>query len=97
MGCIITALAAIVPRVLVLAGWFNDQAAWNGSFGSPIWLLLGWIFVPWTTFFFALFAPTGFGGLSIVVLILAVLVDVGTWGGGLFGNRKKVSSYYGRD
>ncbi len=97
MGCIITALAAIVPRVLVLAGWFNDQAAWNNSFGSPIWLLLGWIFVPWTTFFFALFAPTGFGGLSIVVLILAVLVDVGTWGGGLFGNRKRVSSYYGRD
>ena len=97
MGCILTALAAIVPRVLVLAGWFNDQAAWNRSFGSPIWLLLGWIFVPWTTFFFALFAPTGFGGLSIVVLILAVLVDVGTWGGGLFGNRHRVSSMYDRD
>jgi hypothetical protein len=94
MGCIATLLAAVVPRILVLVGWMNDQAAWNNSFGSPVWLLLGWLFVPWTTFFFALFAPSGFGGFSIVVLIFALLIDIGTWGGGLFGNRKKVPGLY---
>jgi hypothetical protein len=93
VGCIIAVLAAVVPRVLVLAGWYNDQAAWNASFGSPIWLLLGFLFVPWTTFFFALFAPTGFDLLSILVLICALVVDVGTWGGGLFGNRKQISNF----
>jgi len=97
MGCIIGVLAAVVPRVLVLVGWYNDQAAWNASFGSPIWLLLGFLFVPWTTFFFALFAPSGFDGLSIVVLIVALLVDVATWGGGLFGNRGRVSNFTDRD
>jgi hypothetical protein len=97
MGCVITVLAAIVPRLLLLASWANDQAGWASAFGSPLWPVLGFLFVPWTTFFFALFAPGGFGVLSIVLLLVAVLVDVGTWGGGVFGNRKRVSSYYGRD
>ena len=97
MGCIIAVLTAVVPRVLVLVGWYNDQARWNAAFGSPIWLLLGFLLVPWTTFFFALFQPTGFGGFSIIVLIIALIVDIATWGGGLFGNRGRVSSMYGRD
>lgn len=97
MGCVITVLAAIVPRVLLLASWYNDQAGWASTFGSQFWPVLGFLFVPWTTFLFAIFAPDGFGGFSIIVLILAVLVDVGTWGGGLFGNRRHVSSYCGRD
>jgi hypothetical protein len=93
MGCIVAVLAAVVPRVLVLLGWYNDQAAWNDAFGSPVWLLLGFLFVPWTTFFFALFAPSGFGGLSLVVLLVALVVDVATWGGGVLGSRKQVSSF----
>ncbi len=97
MGCLIAVFAAVLPRVLVLLGWYNDQARWSAAFGSPVWLLLGFLLVPWTTFFFALFQPTGFGGFSIVILLVALLVDVATWGGGLFGNRDKVPGLYDRD
>ena len=33
LGCIIFLLGAGVPRVLVLAAWHNDQAAWQAAFG----------------------------------------------------------------
>jgi hypothetical protein len=93
MGCVITLIGVIVPRLLILAGWAGDPARWGSAFGSPIWPILGFLFVPWTTFFFVLFEPNGFGVFELVVLVCAVLADVGTWGGGLFGNRKRISNF----
>ena len=40
----------------------------------------------------AIVVPIGLG-----LLIVALLVDTATWGGGLFGNRGRVSSLYDRD
>jgi hypothetical protein len=92
MGCILAVFAAIVPRVLILVGWYNDQAGWNAVFPSPLFLLLGFILMPWTTFFFALFAPGGITGVQIVILIAAVVADIATYSGAIFGSRGR-SSY----
>lgn len=93
MGCIITVIGAIVPRVLVLVGWNNDPTGWASAFGSPVWPVLGFLFLPWTTFTWALFQSGGFEGLELLWLGLAVVADLGTWGGSVFGNRERVSNF----
>ena len=71
---------ALLPRFVILAGWINDQAGWKAVFGSEIWLLGGFIFLPWTTLAWTVaYAPiqgvTGFGWFFV---IFAFLVDIGT-------------------
>ena len=51
--------------------------------------VLGFIFLPWTTLAYVFFAPTGFGGLAPIVVVIAVLLDAGTYGGGALGNRRR--------
>ena len=96
MNCMIALLGLIAPRVLVVAWWLADQARWNQVFGGGILLpALGFLFLPWTTLMYVLFWTTS--GLDLVgwiVVFVAFLADVGTYGAGFFGNRERVSSYY---
>ena len=94
MGCAVTVFGMLLPRLLILASWLNDPKLWGSTFSSQAWPVLGFLFLPWTTFFFVLFAAGGFDGIRILIMIFAVLGDIGTWGGGIFGNRKHVESYY---
>jgi len=94
VGCMITLLGVIVPRLAILAGWLNDPVAWGSAFNSQIWPILGFLFLPWTTFFFVLFQSGGYDAIEMIFLICAILGDIGTWGGGIFGNKDRVSSYY---
>jgi hypothetical protein len=84
---------AILPRFALLVGWVNDPNFWNGVFGSQLWLLLGFVFLPWTTFIYGLVSPNGLTIVNIIFLIFAVLIDLGTWGVGFFAARRQ-SSYY---
>jgi hypothetical protein len=86
---------AILPRFAILVGWSNDSAAWATIFGSPVVLLGGFLFFPWTTLIYAFVQPNGLSFLNIVFLIAAFLVDLGTWGVGFFASREQVSSYRG--
>ena len=86
---------AILPRFVILAGWVNDQAGWKAVFGSEIWLLGGFIFLPWTTLIYALVQPNGMSLLNWIFLGCALLIDLGTWGVGFFAGRKQVDNYRG--
>jgi hypothetical protein len=86
---------AILPRFALLVGWFNDPAYWNAVFGSQLWLFLGFIVLPWTTFIYGLAAPNGLSIINIIFLAFALLIDLGTWGIGFFAARKQTSSYRG--
>jgi hypothetical protein len=86
---------AILPRFAILAGWINDQAGWKAIFGSEVWLLGGFIFLPWTTLIYALVQPNGLSLLNWLFLLGALLIDLGTWGVGFFASRKEYSSYRG--
>ncbi len=94
MGCVITVVGMLFPRLLILVGWLNDPATWGSAFDSQIWPVLGFLFLPWTTFLFVMFSAGGFDAFRYFILVCAVLGDLGTWGGGIFGNRKRVDSYY---
>ena len=84
---------ALLPRFVLLVGWSNDQAYWGSLFGSPVWLLGGFLFFPWTTLIYGLVSTNGLSLLNIIFLIAALLVDLGTWGIGAFASRQQVSNY----
>jgi hypothetical protein len=94
--CLMMALfGAILPRFVLLVGWSNDQAGWAAIFGSPVWLLGGFLFFPWTTLIYAFVQPNGLSLLNIIFLLAAFAIDLGTWGIGIFASRQQVSSYRG--
>ena len=86
---------AILPRFVLLVGWANDQAGWASVFGSPVWLLGGFLFFPWTTLIYGLVYQNGLSLLNIIFLVSALMVDLGTWGVGFFAGRKEYSAYRG--
>ena len=96
--CAVALLGVLGPRALIIFWWLVDPARWNITFnGSPLLPVLGFIFLPWTTIMYVLFWTVG--GLDVVGWIfvaLAFVLDIGTYGGGFFGNRDRVSSYYQR-
>jgi hypothetical protein len=84
---------AILPRFLLLVGWSNDQASWGSLFGSPVWLLGGFIFFPWTTLIYGFVQLNGLNLLNLVFLVFGFLIDLGTWGVGFFATRQQVSNF----
>ncbi len=84
---------AILPRLLLLVGWYNDPTYWTGLLGSGVWLLGGFLFFPMTTFMYGLVQPNGMSLVNWIFVVLALAVDLGTWGIGIFAGRKEYSSY----
>ena len=89
MCCFLTALILLGPRVAALVWWLIWPVMWNAAFNTFIWPILGIIFLPWTTLVYvAVFPVAGFW--NWLFLILAVIVDIGSYGGGAFGNRDRI-------
>ena len=82
MGCIILLIVLAFPRVmLVLTFLFSNylERAYHGL----ILPILGFIFLPLTTLVYAWEVNSGYptSGVYLVLLIIAVLIDVGGHGG----------------
>jgi hypothetical protein len=88
--CCLVALGAIIsPRFVIVLWWLLDSARWTALFDNLIVPVLGFVFIPWTTLAYVYFAPTGLAGLAPIVIVIAVLIDAGTYGGGVMGNRRR--------
>ena len=93
MPCLVSCLALFAPRLLMVLLWiFSD---WLGqAYQTTIWPLLGFFFLPYTTLAYAFAWHRGGGsihGIGLVIVVVAVLVDLGVIGGsGHRENRKKV-------
>jgi hypothetical protein len=81
--CLLAILAFFFPRlVMVLLVIFSDYL--GRAYQTVFWPLLGFLFMPYTTLAYA-WAINSHGSVSgayLVVVILAVLVDIGVIGGG---------------
>jgi hypothetical protein len=84
---------AVVPRFVLLVAWVNDQTYWSNLLGWPVWFLFGFLFFPWTTAIYGLVQANGLSLLNWIFLGLALLLDLGTWGIGVFAARKEVSNF----
>jgi hypothetical protein len=83
-GCCLAALLRLIgPRVLLVAIWLLTN--WYAAFDSRLVALLGWIFLPYTSmaWMYTYFHNGGqLQGGYVVLLIFAVLADVGAFSGG---------------
>jgi hypothetical protein len=93
MGCLNGLFGIILPRFVLLVGWYNDQAYWNSLFGSGLLLFAGWFFLPWTTLIYGFTAPNGMSLLNWIFVAFAFLADIGTYGFGAFAARQQRSNF----
>lgn len=92
MPCLLLIIFLAFPRIaLVLMFLFSNylERAYHGLL-LPV---LGFLFVPLTTLVYAWMANTGrpVAGLNLIILIVAVVVDLGgLGGGGTYRRRREV-------
>jgi hypothetical protein len=85
MGCLFALISAISARFALLLVWiFTDRLA--VAFRSGWEAVLGFIFLPYATLFYALvYAPgKGVDGFGWVIVALGILLDISS---GVFGTR----------
>ncbi len=96
MCCFFTLLIFLGPRIGGIFWWIFQPTRWVGNtgvsaFNSFIWPVLGLIFLPWTTLMYVAIAPGGIVGIwEWLFLILAVVIDIGAYTGGGYGNKDKI-------
>ena len=94
MGCcLLAALLMGAPRIGFIVWWFADPTriaatfpAWSlgNNLGVPGWAIpvLGFLILPWTTVAYVFVAPNGLSLLDWAILVIALLIDLGSHGGG---------------
>lgn len=98
--CALALLAIFGPRLILVLIWIFNQPYLNRVFDNLIVPLLGFLFLPWTTLAYA-FAFNSFRGTTLfgldtvgtIVLVIGFLIDIGSYGGGGYGNRNRIRSY----
>ena len=82
MPCCVGCLALFMPRLaIVLVVVFSDYI--GRAYETWVWPLLGFVFLPLTTlaYAWAINSRGSVTGIHLVVLLLAVLIDLGLIGG----------------
>lgn len=95
MCCALAFLGILGPRALIVFWWLVDPARWALVFGNDVLLpILGFVFLPWTTVMYVVaWTVGGVSGVGWLLVGLGLILDVGTYGGGAFGNRDKMPGY----
>ena len=83
--CFVVLIGAIAPRFALFLTWlFSDKI--STAISSNFWAFLGFLFLPYTTFFYVFaYAPFPGGGVSGIgwfFVALGFLLDIGNYGGG---------------
>ncbi len=90
MPCCIALIALLAPRLaIVLVVLFSDYI--GTAYQSVIVPLLGFVFLPLTTlaYAWAIHSRGSVEGFQLVIVVLAVLIDLGIVGGSARGRRQR--------
>ena len=92
MGCILTLLALMAPRVVMACIWIMTD--WFVcAYETTVWPVLGFIFMPYTSLAYMaamLHNDHRVSGLWILLLIVAILADLSSEGkAGRSGTKKR--------
>ena len=95
MCCLVTVLVLVGPRLTIVLWWLLAMDRWKSAFDTFWWPFLGFVFLPWTTLVYVVVAPNGrvIGFFDWFFLALALAGDVGSYTGGAWGNRERISGY----
>jgi hypothetical protein len=90
MGCLFVLLLAAFPRVALILIFFLSNYLERAYHGLLI-PLLGFIFLPLTTLAYAWMVNTAqpLAGLNLILLLVAVLIDLGGLGGSEYHRRSR--------
>ena len=90
MPCLVGCLAMLTPRIVIFLIWLFSGYM-ERAYDTKIWPLLGFLFMPLTTLAYAWSMNTyhEVRGLGLVVVVLAVLFDLGLIGGGGAASHKR--------
>lgn len=89
MPCLILLLVVAFPRI-VLALLFFFSRYLEHAYHGIIVPILGFIFLPLTTLTYAWMINSHLPveGVNLLIIIVAVLIDAGGWGGGEYHRRR---------
>lgn len=93
MPCLMGCLALFFPRLAIILVWlFSDYL--GRAYETVLWPLLGFFFLPLTTLAYAWAVNTNgtVNGIYLVVVVVAVLIDLGLLGGGAEGGRRRYAA-----
>ncbi len=83
MGCCLLALVlAGAPRVAILFYWLFRPAELAAAFNGWLAPVIGFFLLPWTTLMYVIVSPGGVTGFDWALIILGVVLDLGSYGGG---------------
>jgi hypothetical protein len=91
MGCCLGAiLALLAPRVILVLLFFFTNWLVQAFHYQLVLLVLGFIFLPITTLIYSWIVNTGapIAGVYLIGIIIGVILDVGSWGGGHYSRRR---------
>lgn len=93
MPCLIVLIALLSPRLaLFLMAIFSDRL--SDAYDGVALPIVGFFFLPWTTFIYAL-AWTPNGGVDPIgwlFVAFGLLLDLGSWGTGPLARRRRADS-----
>jgi hypothetical protein len=87
MCCLVTVILLLGPRLGAILWWLFDMDRWAQTFPNIILPILGIIFLPWTLLAYVFVYPGGIVGLDWLWIVLGVVFDLSSYGGGGWGNR----------
>lgn len=91
MPCLVALIALAAPRLaIILVVLFSDYI--GRAYQTTLWPLLGFFFAPYTTLAYAWAKNTNgtVDGIYLIIVIIAVLVDIGVLGGGASRRKERV-------
>jgi hypothetical protein len=90
MPCLLLILVVAFPRI-VLAVLFFTTNYLQHAYSNILLPVLGFIFLPLTTLAYAWMVNSNqpIAGINLIILIVAVVVDVGGLGGGEYHRRSR--------
>ncbi len=89
MPCLVGVIALVFPRLVLALIWFFSGYL-GRAYETVLWPLLGFLFLPLTTlaYAFAINSNGSVEGIYLVVVVIAVLIDLGIIGGGRASRRR---------
>jgi hypothetical protein len=83
VGCLLVLAVLALPRTVMVILWLFSSYL-SQAYGTWIWPLLGFFFLPTTTLAYAVAENRydGLRGIGLVLVVLGALVDLGALGGG---------------
>lgn len=72
---------AFAPRLALVLMWLLTDRI-SSAFGSILLPLIGFFLLPWTTLIFVLTSPGGIGTIDLILIVIAIVADLSSYGGG---------------